>query len=84
MASVHDEKKNMKCDFCDYTCFQLGNLKRHVASIHDGNKEFHCDFGAFYKYFGDFGFYGLFPMKKAIANLANSATIIRIGFRLSD
>ena len=39
VASVHEGKKPFKCDNCDYSCSQKGNLKTHVQSVHDGKNE---------------------------------------------
>ena len=42
VAFVHEGKKLITCDFCDYTCSQKGNLNQHVASVHEGKKPFKC------------------------------------------
>ena len=31
-------KKPFKCDICDYSCSQIGNLEKHVASVHENKK----------------------------------------------
>ena len=41
--SVHDGKKNNKCDFCGKLFTQLGNLKTHIENIHNGKKDYKCD-----------------------------------------
>ena len=33
VESVHEGKKPFKCELCDYTCAEKGNLKVHVESF---------------------------------------------------
>ena len=32
-----------KCEVCDYSCSQKGDLKKHVISVHEGKKPFKCE-----------------------------------------
>ena len=34
-ASVHEEKKPIKCDICDYSCSVISTLKKLVVSVHE-------------------------------------------------
>ena len=43
VASGYEGKKPFKCDICDYSFSQKGNMKSHVASVHEGKKSFKCD-----------------------------------------
>ena len=36
------KKKPFKCNICDASFTQKGNLNGHVASIHEGKKPFKC------------------------------------------
>ena len=38
IASVHEGRKQFKCDNCDYSFFRKDQMKKHVASIHEGKK----------------------------------------------
>ena len=40
---IHEGKKPFRCDICDYSCSQKGNMKTHVASVHVVKKPFKCD-----------------------------------------
>ena len=43
---IHEEqgKKAFKCDICDQSFSQKGNLSKHTASVHDSNNSFYkCD-----------------------------------------
>ena len=40
---VHEKKKPFKCDICDYSCSQKGNMKKHAESVHERKKSFKCD-----------------------------------------
>ena len=40
VASVHEGKKQFKCDICDYSCSRKGDMKTHVASVHEGKNRF--------------------------------------------
>ena len=42
---IHEEqgKKAFKCDICDQSFSQKGNLTKHTASVHDSKKSFKCD-----------------------------------------
>ena len=40
VASVHDGKKQFKCEFCGYSCFLKSTMKIHVESIHEKKKPF--------------------------------------------
>ena len=39
---VHDNRKTIKCDICDYTFSLMGTLKRHITSVHEKKKSFKC------------------------------------------
>ena len=41
-ASVHERKKPLKCEFCDYSCLLLNILQQHVALVHEGRNPFKC------------------------------------------
>ena len=43
VASVHEGKKPLKCDSCDYKSFPKTDLNRHIVSVHEGNKPFKCE-----------------------------------------
>ena len=44
ISEIHEEgKKPFKCDICDQSFSQKGNLSKHTASVHDSNKLFKCD-----------------------------------------
>ena len=40
---VHEKNKPFKCDIWDYSCFQKGDMKKHVASVYEGDKPSNCD-----------------------------------------
>ena len=40
IASVHEGKKTFKCEFCDFSSFQKGNVNQHVAVVHEKKKPF--------------------------------------------
>ena len=40
---IHEGKKPLKCDICDYQCSRKDYMKRHVASLHEGKKPFKCN-----------------------------------------
>ena len=42
-ASVHEGKKQFKCDICDAKYGHNHHLNRHVATVHEGKKQFKCD-----------------------------------------
>lgn len=39
-ASVQEGKRN--CNFCDYVCYQLREMKSHKRSVHGGERQFKC------------------------------------------
>jgi KRAB domain-containing zinc finger protein len=39
---VHEEKKMIKCNVCNYSCFQKSDMNRHVASFMK-KMPFKCD-----------------------------------------
>ena len=45
--SAHEVKKPFKCEVCDYSYSQKGELKKHVVpvheSVHEGKKTFLCE-----------------------------------------
>ena len=43
ITSVHEGKKPLKCDICDYCCSPKSHMNRHIASVHEGKKPFKCD-----------------------------------------
>ena len=43
VASVHEENKQFKCEFCGYSCFLKSTLKIHVESVHEKKKPFKCE-----------------------------------------
>ena len=40
MVSVHEEKKAVQSDICNYSLSQKANLKRHIETVHEGRKSF--------------------------------------------
>ena len=43
ISEIREEgKKLFKCDICDQSFSQKGNLTKHTASVHDSNKSFKC------------------------------------------
>ena len=42
VLSVHDGKP-CKCDICDYSFSQKGNMNNHVASVDDRKNPFKCE-----------------------------------------
>ena len=38
VASVHEKKKLLKCDVCDYSCNHKGNMRQHVLLVHEANE----------------------------------------------
>ncbi len=38
ISTVHEEKKEFKCDICDASFTQKRNLNVHIASVHEGKK----------------------------------------------
>ena len=43
IESVHERKKPLKCDICDYSFSQKQDTNKHVASVYEGKKPFKCD-----------------------------------------
>ena len=43
VTSVHENKKQFKCEMCDYYFSQKGDLKRHVTAVHENKKQFKCE-----------------------------------------
>ena len=41
-TTVHEEKKFVKCDICDFSSELNIDLKNHMSSIHGGIKQFIC------------------------------------------
>ena len=42
VATVHEKKKQFKCDICTVNFRQKGSLNIHIATIHEGKKKFQC------------------------------------------
>ena len=40
---VHDKIKDIKCEFCDYTCSINSNLQQHIKAVHYKIKNIKCD-----------------------------------------
>ena len=40
---MKEGKKQFKCDICNASFGENGNLNRHVSTIHEGKKQFKCD-----------------------------------------
>ena len=38
VASVQKEKKQLKCDACNYCCFLKQHMEQHVQKKHEGKK----------------------------------------------
>ena len=43
IATVHEGKKQFKCDICNANFGQKGDRNRHVTTVHEGKKPFKCD-----------------------------------------
>jgi hypothetical protein len=43
IESVHERKKPLKSDICDYSFSQKQDTNKHVASVYEGKKPFKCD-----------------------------------------
>ena len=43
MKIVHEKKKYFKCNSCEKTFSQSGNLNNHFKKVHDGTKYNNCD-----------------------------------------
>ena len=43
VASVIDEKKPLKYESCDYSCFERASLKNHITLFHEGKKPLTCE-----------------------------------------
>ena len=49
ITAVHEEKKPIKCNYCDYSCSHKSNMNQHISRIHEGNHfsmkcVVHCSF----------------------------------------
>ena len=44
VASVHEGKRPLKCEFCDNTFSRQSNLIYHVSSVHEDKKLYNCEF----------------------------------------
>jgi uncharacterized Zn-finger protein len=43
IESVHEGKKPFKCNICDVTFFQKGDLTKHGKTVHEGKKPHKCN-----------------------------------------
>ena len=43
IASVHEARNSFKCNMCDKSFSQKGNMYLHVETVHEGRKAFKCD-----------------------------------------
>ena len=41
--TVHNGKKNHKCDSCEKAFYQTGDLKKHIDVVHNAKKDHICD-----------------------------------------
>ena len=41
--TVHEGRKDHKCECCDKSFSKARNLKRHIHTIHEGHKDHKCD-----------------------------------------
>ena len=39
VATIHEGKKQNKCDICNAEFGEKGDLNRHVAIVHEGQKQ---------------------------------------------
>ena len=44
VSTVHEKIKNYRCDKCNRSFAENGNLKAHIITVHDKEKRFGCDF----------------------------------------
>ena len=42
-SKVHGGKKPFKCEICDYSSLQKGELNQHISDVHEGKKPFKCE-----------------------------------------
>ena len=40
VAAIHEKKKSLKCNYCDYDTAMKYEMKDHVASVHKKSKVF--------------------------------------------
>ena len=42
-ATVHERKKQFKCDLCNAQFITKQSMKVHISTVHEGTKQFKCD-----------------------------------------
>ena len=43
MQTVHQNRKEYKCEICEKVSNSNSNLKNHIKVVHEGRKDFKCD-----------------------------------------
>ena len=43
IKTIHEGRKDFKCDSCGKSFTAAGSLKIHINTIHEGHKDFKCD-----------------------------------------
>ena len=43
IATIHEGKKQFKCNLCNTKFGEKSNLRRHIVTVHEGKKLFKCD-----------------------------------------
>ena len=41
--TIHEVRKDHKCESCGKSFSEAGNLKKHICTVHEGHKDFKCE-----------------------------------------